>query len=81
MQAPQQDQQTKPRIVAALKERLGDRLLAALSGSRARGTARSDSDWDALAVATDLPDALSERARLLSGAPLTPTLSAEERGG
>lgn len=40
--------------------------------SRARDRARPDSAWDVLAVATDLPDSLTDRARLLSqGSPRT----------
>jgi predicted nucleotidyltransferase len=43
-------------VVEALERSFGDRLVAvALFGSRARGDARPDSDWDLLVVARDLP--------------------------
>jgi len=43
-------------VVEALRAALGDRLVAViLFGSRARGDARPDSDWDVLIVAQDLP--------------------------
>lgn len=43
-------------VIDALREGLGDRLLAVvLFGSRARGDADAGSDWDLLVVARDLP--------------------------
>lgn len=42
--------------MADLRASLGDALLAAvLFGSRARGTAHHDSDWDLLVIASPLP--------------------------
>jgi len=44
-------------IVESLRNGLGDNLLAlVLFGSRARGDARPDSDWDLLLIAENLPD-------------------------
>lgn len=44
-------------VVAALQEALGDDLIAlVLFGSRARGDATPDSDWDLLLLAEGLPD-------------------------
>ena len=55
-------------IVAALREGLGERLVAmVLYGSRARGQAREASDWDLFIIATDLPKQLWERHILLKG--------------
>lgn len=49
-------QQLQP-VVTALREALGDDLIALiLFGSRARGDARPDSDWDLLLIAENLPD-------------------------
>ncbi len=43
-------------VVEALREGLGDRLIAVvLFGSRARGEADADSDWDLLVIARYLP--------------------------
>jgi len=65
----QTDQEAKAQIVAALKDRLSDRLLAVvLFGSRARGMARQDSDWDVLVIASGLPEEPYERLRMLSTA-------------
>jgi len=53
-------------VVAALRTALGDRLVAVvLFGSRARGEAREDSDWDVLVIAEALPDDPLERGRFL----------------
>jgi predicted nucleotidyltransferase len=53
-------------IVTALKEGLGERLMAVvLYGSRARGRAREVSDWDFFIIASDLPAPLWERHILL----------------
>lgn len=49
-------------VVAGLQEGLGDALVAAvLYGSRARGTAHQDSDWDVLVIARDLSDRALQR--------------------
>lgn len=43
-------------LITALQEALGDNLIAlVLFGSRARGDARPDSDWDLLLLARNLP--------------------------
>ena len=43
-------------VVAALQAGLGERLISiVLFGSRARGDAHADSDWDLLVIARDLP--------------------------
>jgi predicted nucleotidyltransferase len=48
--------------VAALKRGLGDNLIAvALFGSRARGDANWDSDWDFLVIARELPERVLQR--------------------
>ncbi len=44
-------------VVIALREALSDDLIAlVLFGSRARGDARPDSDWDLLLIAKNLPE-------------------------
>ncbi|MBK8432567.1 MAG: nucleotidyltransferase domain-containing protein [Chloroflexi bacterium] len=44
-------------VTSALQEALGDDLVAlVLFGSRARGDARPDSDWDLLLIAEGLPE-------------------------
>jgi predicted nucleotidyltransferase len=49
-------------VVAALHRALGDRLVAVvLFGSRARGDASADSDWDLLVIADGLPEKPLER--------------------
>lgn len=53
-------------VVSALREGLGGDLVAVvLFGSRVRGEAGEDSDWDFLVVARDLPGRTLERAFLL----------------
>lgn len=43
-------------VITALRQALGDDLVAlVLFGSRARGDARPDSDWDLLLIAENLP--------------------------
>ena len=62
--------------VEALRRGLGDRLIAVLLfGSRARGEAHRNSDWDLLVLARDLPPRLFQRHRLLKQ-----MLPAAERG-
>jgi uncharacterized protein len=49
-------------VVHSLQQGLGDCLVAVvLFGSRARGEASRDSDWDLLVVAHDLPDKYLQR--------------------
>lgn len=56
-------------VVVALQEHLGASLRGlALFGSRARGDARPESDWDLLLVADGLPAAPLERSRMLRSA-------------
>ena len=72
----QADLATLGQSVEALKRGLGDRLVAVvLFGSRARGEAREDSDWDLLVLARDLPARLFQRHRVLKQ-----MLPAAERG-
>src|SRR5436305_264276 len=53
------------RLRAALKEMYGDRLeRAVLFGSRANGSARSDSDYDVAVFLKTLPDRWTELDRL-----------------
>lgn len=53
-------------VVAALRTALGDRLVAVvLFGSRARGEASAESDWDLLVIAEGLPEHPLERRRFL----------------
>jgi uncharacterized protein len=53
------------RLLAELKEMYGDRLdRAVLFGSRARGDARSDSDYDIAVFLKSLPDRWAELDRL-----------------
>lgn len=60
------DLTTLEQSIEALKRGLGDRLIAVvLYGSRARGEARQDSDWDLLVLAHDLPRRFFRRHRLL----------------
>ncbi|MDR7475470.1 MAG: nucleotidyltransferase domain-containing protein [Armatimonadota bacterium] len=60
LNAPEQD--VAALTVQALSKALGDRLVAvALFGSRARGQAGTQSDWDLLVVVRDLPESPLER--------------------
>ncbi len=53
-------------VVQALRAGLGERLIAiVLFGSRARGEATEDSDWDLLVIANGLPEGFMERNFLL----------------
>ena len=62
--------------VEALQRGLGDRLISVvLFGSRARGEAAEDSDWDLLVLARDLPQRPFQRHRTLKQ-----MLPAAERG-
>lgn len=59
-------------VVEKLKERLTDCLVAVvLFGSRARGDAHEESDWDVLVIAHDLPDR-SFRRHIFLNAQLPP---------
>ena len=63
-------------MVKTLLRRLGERLEAVvLFGSRARGEAHPESDWDILLIVKDLPRSPLARQRLLLEA-LPPALSA-----
>jgi predicted nucleotidyltransferase len=56
------EQDVLARAVEALRDGLGDRLVAvALFGSRARGEAGEESDWDLLVVAEGLPTSPLQR--------------------
>jgi predicted nucleotidyltransferase len=58
----QSERERTSAAVCALREALGERLLAVvLFGSRARGDATEASDWDLLVVAEDLPQRPFER--------------------
>jgi len=51
-------------VVRALQQGLGRKLVAVvLFGSRARGDAKEESDWDVLVIAKDLPERQMERYR------------------
>jgi uncharacterized protein len=51
-------------VVSALQQGLGEKLVAVvLFGSRARGDANEESDWDMLVIARDLPERQIERYR------------------
>lgn len=68
-QAPPQTTEPTRRLVDALRESLGDRLVAVvLFGSRARGDARPESDWDLLVLAEGLPERYFERHTLMKRA-------------
>jgi predicted nucleotidyltransferase len=57
-----------PELVAALKAGLGENLIAvALFGSRARGDADENSDWDFLVIARNLPERVLRRHFWLKG--------------
>ncbi len=59
-------QDVAQRAAEALRQGLGERLVAVvLFGSRARGEAREDSDWDLLVIAKALPDDYLDRHFLL----------------
>lgn len=54
--------------VEALRKALGNRLVAVvLFGSRARGDARPESDWDLLVIAEGLPENRFDRQLLING--------------
>ncbi len=60
------EQDVAQRAAEALRQGLGERLVAiVLFGSRARGEAREDSDWDLLVIAKALPDDYLDRHFLL----------------
>lgn len=55
-------------VIVALREALGEELVAiVLFGSRARGDARPDSDWDLLLIAENLPASPWRRNQRLQG--------------
>ena len=66
---PSQSNQNKKQIhqelsmvISALRQGLGDKLVAVvLFGSRARGDATEVSDWDLLVIAWDLPSSFFQR--------------------
>jgi uncharacterized protein len=52
--------------VRALQQGLGKNIVAVvLFGSRARGDAKEESDWDLLVIAKELPERLIERYRMV----------------
>lgn len=54
--------ETISQIVESLRAALGERLVAVvLFGSRARGDATPESDWDVLVIARELPERILER--------------------
>ena len=58
--------QTAQRVCGALRDGLGDRLVAvALFGSHARGDAHAGSDLDVLVIADGLPDDLRQQRRMV----------------
>lgn len=67
---PTRDRETgvPEQLVAALKSGLGEHLVAVvLFGSRARGDASPESDWDVLVIAEGLPERRLDRQILLHG--------------
>ena len=61
-QKEEQIRQALDAVIAALRQGLGDNLMAVvLFGSRARGEATEASDWDLLVVARHLPPSLFQR--------------------
>lgn len=53
-------------VVESLRDKLGEGLAAlVLFGSRARGDAKEESDWDLLLIARELPSRLLERRSML----------------
>ncbi len=55
-------------VVEAWRRGLGERLVAVvLFGSRARGEAKEQSDWDVLLLARALPSRFWERLKMLKG--------------
>lgn len=62
----QTDMAVLGQAIEALRRGLGDRLVSVvLFGSRARGEASDESDWDLLVLARDLPVRLFQRHRVL----------------
>lgn len=68
VQAARVPQRVTEQAVAALSEAFGEHLFAVvLFGSRARGDAREDSDWDLLVIADGLPANRFDRQLLING--------------
>lgn len=68
-QATDLEQTVPQEVVEALRNALGERLIAiVLFGSRARGDHRSESDWDLLVIAEALPDRPFDRRLCLTSA-------------
>jgi predicted nucleotidyltransferase len=66
MTNPHQEQEAPEQIVSALRDGLGNRLVAVvLFGSRARGEASDSSDWDMLIIVESLPRRIFERRKTL----------------
>jgi predicted nucleotidyltransferase len=64
-----EDRRALGEVVEALRQGLGERLAAVvLYGSRARGDARADSDWDLLVIAEDLPRGVMDRQQFFAQA-------------
>ncbi len=65
-QKPEERLEIPMQAVAALRAALGERLVAVvLFGSRARGDAKPESDWDLLVIAEGLPERTMARHSFL----------------
>ena len=64
---PGQTREFMEPVIRALQQALGDDLIAlVLFGSRARGDARPDSDWDLFLMAEELPGSPLRRSQFIS---------------